>query len=171
MSHSFTPLPKPTVVSNTPASLYSRSLKLIYEQGLLLLDPSIASIFFFLEIIDLILTEQPQSKYNTAIQYTLSQSQAVQTIGRVSGALLGQPHQLECLSTPGLRPNYPSGLAECWLTSVILTHAGTHITCFLPKLSGFSLDRDRTGPVRNYPLLTSRETEQGGSQVLGNTAG
>lgn len=57
MSHLFALLPKPTVVSNTPASLYSRSLKLIYEQGLLLLDPSIASIFFFLEITDLILTE------------------------------------------------------------------------------------------------------------------
>lgn len=57
MSHSFTPLPKPTVVSNAPAFLYSRSLKLIYEQGLLLLDPSIASIFFCPEIIDLILTE------------------------------------------------------------------------------------------------------------------
>lgn len=57
MSRSFAPLPKPTVVSNAPTSFYTRSLKLIYEQGLLLLDPSIASIFFFLEIVDLTLTE------------------------------------------------------------------------------------------------------------------
>ena len=57
MSNSFAPLPKPTVVSNAPASLYSRSLKLIYKQGVILLDPSIASIFFFSEIIDLTLTE------------------------------------------------------------------------------------------------------------------
>lgn len=64
MSHSFAPLPKPTVVGNAPTSFYTRSLKLIYEQGLLLLDPSIASIFFFiasifffLEITGLTLTE------------------------------------------------------------------------------------------------------------------
>lgn len=57
MSNSFAPLPKPTVASNAPVSLYSRSLKLIYKQGVLLLDPSIASIFFFSEIIDLTLTE------------------------------------------------------------------------------------------------------------------
>lgn len=57
MSNSFAPLPKPTVVSNAPTFLYSRRLKLIYNQGVLLLDPSIASIFFFSEIIDLTLTE------------------------------------------------------------------------------------------------------------------
>lgn len=101
MSNSFAPLPKPTVVSNAPTFLYSRRLKLIYNQGVLLLDPSIASIFFFSEIIDLTLTEQLQSKYNTMIQYTLSQSRAVQTIGRVSGTLLGQPHHHKCLSKPG----------------------------------------------------------------------
>lgn len=46
-SQSSAPLPEPTGVTFAPTLLYSRSLKLTYEQGLVFwLDPSIASIFF-----------------------------------------------------------------------------------------------------------------------------
>lgn len=58
------------------------------------------------------------------------------------------------------------------LTSVTLTQSGTCTKHYLPKLSSFSLDGDRTGPVRNDCLFVSWEPGQDRSEAwLYNTKG